>query len=92
MTATMLVPDVRKVSDEPKTGAFLRLVDVPIEDLRGHGEDAVARLRKALAAGVSFVKDRKRRGCYEVQATGERFYIYVLRGARKILLIGRWAE
>jgi hypothetical protein len=80
------------VKEEFKTGSFLRLVDVPIEDVRGLGEKAVARLRAALAGGVPFAKDRKRRGLYEVQAAGERFYIYVLRGAQKVLLLGRLAE
>ena len=80
------------VGDCFKTGALLRLPSVPIEDVRAHGEAIVERLRAALAMGVPFVKDLKRPRCYEVQAGAERFYIYVLRGAAKVLLLARWTE
>jgi hypothetical protein len=78
-------------SDPFKSGVVLRL-NVPIEDLRGYGEAVVDRLRTALAQGVPFIKDRKRTRCYEVRVERERFYIYVLRGASKVLLIAHWEE
>ena len=74
-----------------KSGVLLRL-NAPIEDLRGHGEATVERLRLALAEGVPFVKDRKRARYYEVRLEGERFYIHVLRGCAKVLLLARWEE
>jgi hypothetical protein len=74
-----------------RSGVVLRL-NAPIEDLRGHGEAAVQRLRDALAAGVPFIKDRKRARCYEVHLPGERFYIHVLRNAAKVLLLAHWEE
>jgi ligand-binding sensor domain-containing protein len=74
-----------------RSGVVLRL-NAPIEDLRGHGEAAVERLRQALAAGVPFIKDRKRARCYEVRLEGERFYIHVLRNFDKVLLLARWEE
>jgi hypothetical protein len=77
--------------DPFKSGVVLRL-NVPIEDLRGHGEAVVDRLRQALAEGAPFVKDRKRPRFYEVRVGAERFYIYVLRGVTKVLLIARWTE
>ena len=78
-------------SDPFKSGVVLRL-NVPIEDLRGYGEAVVDRLRTALAQGVPFIKDRKRTRCYEVRLEGERFYIHVLRGASKVLLVAHWEE
>jgi hypothetical protein len=78
-------------SDPFKSGVVLRL-NVPIEDLHGHGAEAVERLRQALAEGAPFVKDRKRARFYEVRVGGERFYIHVLRGLTKVLLIARWTE
>jgi hypothetical protein len=74
-----------------QSGVLLRL-NAPIEDLRGHGEAAVERLRKALAAGVPFIKDRKRARYYEIHVETERFYIHVLRDAAKVLLLARWEE
>ncbi len=93
MSIAVLAPRVA-VADEQQTGTLLRLIDVPIEDVRGLGETAVARLRKLLAGGVPFVKDRKRKRCYELQPleSGERFYIHVLRGAQKVLLLAFWKE
>jgi hypothetical protein len=70
---------------------ILRL-NAPIEDLLGHGEAAVERLRRALAAGVPFIRDRRRARYYEVRLDGERFYIHVLRDAAKVLLLARWDE
>ena len=78
--------------DQVPTGAILRLVDVPIEDVRQHGEAAVARLRAVLRAGTQFVKDRRHARRYEIATGGERFYIHVLRGAAKVLLLARWKE
>lgn len=78
-------------SDTYQTGSLLRLVNVPIEDMGQHGAPVLDRLKKALAGGVPFVKDRKRPRFYEVLADGERFYVHVLRGAKKVLLIARWA-
>jgi hypothetical protein len=74
-----------------RSGVVLRL-NAPIEDLLGHGTAAVERLRQALAAGVPFIKDRKRARFYEVRLDGERFYIHVLRHAAKVLLLARWDE
>ena len=91
---TELRTDLRPLSPESavfKSGVLLRL-NVPIEDLRGHGPAAVERLRLALAEGVPFVKDRKRARYYEVRLQNERFYIHVLRGAAKVLLLARWEE
>ena len=98
MNATLMptgsVSTIRPMSLESsvfRSGVVLRL-NAPIEDLRGHGEAAVERLRQALAAGVPFIKDRKRARYYEVRLEGERFYIHVLRNADKVLLLARWEE
>ena len=98
MNATLMptgsVSTIRPMSLESsvfRSGVVLRL-NAPIEDLRGHGEAAVERLRQALAAGVPFIKDRKRARCYEVRLEGERFYIHVLRNSDKVLLLARWEE
>ena len=98
MNATLMptgsVSTMRPMSLESsvfRSGVVLRL-NAPIEDLRGHGEAAVERLRQALAGGVPFIKDRKRARYYEVRLEGERFYIHVLRNADKVLLLARWEE
>ena len=51
----------------------------------------VGRLKAALRSGAPFIKDRKRKRFYEVQVGKERFYIHVLRGAEKVLLLAHWA-
>ncbi|GEM_PF-6809476 len=97
MTATALdntrvSPGLPLTGGDPfQSGVMLRL-SAPIEDLGRHGRGPVARLREALAAGVPFVKDRKRPRFYEVRLPGERFYIHVLRGASKVLLVARWDD
>ncbi len=94
MPARSVFTGARPLSPNPdpfKSGVVLRL-HVPIEDLRGYGETVVDRLRDALSQGVPFIKDRKRLRCYEIRLPGERFYIHVLRGAAKVLLIARWEE
>jgi hypothetical protein len=94
MPVTSVSTAVRPVfvdRDPFKSGAVLRL-NVPIEDLRGHGDAVVDRLRQALAEGAPFVKDRKRPRFYEVRVGAERFYIHVLRGVTKVLLIACWTE
>ncbi len=75
---------------EIKTGSLLRLENVFVEDLGKCGVEAVERLSIALYRGTPFVKDRKRKRFYEVQLDGESFYIHVLRGAAKVLLLARW--
>ncbi len=79
-------------SETLKTGEILRIVNAEVEDLRNHGEAVVARLRGVLAAGAQFTRDRKRRRVYEVLAGKEHFYIHVLRGAKKVLLLARWSD
>lgn len=74
----------------PKTGSLLRLENVAVEDVRGYGPAIVDRLRNVLAAGASFTKDYKRKRFYEVNADDERFYIHVLPGGRKIILLLHW--
>lgn len=76
----------------PKTGTLLRLENPIVEDLRGHGAAVVGRLKAALKGGAPFTKDRKRKRFYELQVGKERFYIHVLRGAEKVLLLAHWAE
>ena len=73
-----------------KTGTLLRLEDPVVEDLRHYDPEAVERLRRALAEGVSFTKDPKRKRFYEVQVGNEHFYIHVLPGARKVFLLLHW--
>ena len=76
----------------PKSGTLLRLENPIVEDLRGCGTAVAERLKAALRNGVPFTKDRKRRRFYEVQVGNERFYIHVLRGAQKVLLLAHWAD
>ena len=78
------------LAEAPKTGELLRLENADIEDLRQCGHAAVERLRQALAAGATFTKDRKRKRFYEVHVDRERYYIHVLPGARKVLLLACW--
>ena len=75
----------------PTTGTLLRLENVTVEDLHDCGAVVVDRLKAALRGGVPFTKDRKRKRFYEVQVGNERFYIHVLRGAEKVLLLAHWA-
>lgn len=90
MTTTMTNPEFSTMSPTPKTGTFLRLEQVTVEDIRGVGPAAVDRLLQALSVGAPFRKDRKRRHFYEVIVGGECFYIHVMDDARKVLLLARW--
>jgi hypothetical protein len=87
---TISAPGIETMNFTPKTGSFLQLDPVTIEDVRGAGEEAVARLRQALAGGAPFRKDRKRKRFYEVEVGRECFYIHVMDDARKVLLLARW--
>jgi hypothetical protein len=73
-----------------KTGQLLRLPNVEIEDVRGLGADAVARLAEILRGGAPFTKDRNRPRFYEVHAGEERYYVHVLKGVSKVLLLAKW--
>ena len=74
----------------PKTGTFLQLDPITIDDVRGAGAAAVERLRQALACGAPFRKDRKRKRFYEVAVGDECFYIHLMEDAQKVLLLARW--
>ncbi len=69
---------------------LLRLENVQVEDLGHCGREAAERLAQALAGGVPFVPDRSRKRFYEVRTGDERFYIHVLNGGRKVLLLLKW--
>lgn len=74
----------------PKNGALLRLHDPVVEDVGRYGREPAARLARALAGGVPFTKDPKRKRFYEVQVNNEHFYIHVVPGTRKVLLLLHW--
>ena len=74
----------------PKTGTYLQLDPITIDDVRGAGAPAVERLRQALASGAPFRKDRKRKRFYEVAVGDECFYIHLMDDAQKVLLLARW--
>ena len=92
MSATAIAnPEIISVRSIPKSGAFLRLEKVAIEDIWGAGTEAVERLRQALNAGTYFRRDAKRKRIYEVQVDKECFYIHVMGDERKILLLALWS-
>lgn len=88
---TMSTPGIATMTFTPKTGSYLQLDPVTIDDIRGAGEAAVERLRRALACGAPFRKDRKRKRFYEVEVGAECFYIHVMDDAQKVLLLARWS-
>lgn len=87
---TMSTTGIEFMNFAPKTGSFLQLDPVTIDDVRGAGDAAVERLRRALASGAPFRKDRKRKRFYEVEVGSECFYIHVMDDAQKVLLLARW--
>jgi len=88
---TMSTTGIQFMNFSPKTGSFLQLDPIIIEDIRGAGDAAVERLRRALACGAPFRKDRKRKRFYEVEVGNECYYIHVMDDAEKVLLLARWS-
>lgn len=68
----------------------LRFQEVTIENVNGYPEGIVGGLQSALRAGVEVVPDPKRPNFYVVYSSGHRYYIDVLNGANRVILLGAW--
>ncbi len=61
-----------------------------IEDLMRHPAEMVDDLRENLSDCAQMIPDPKRAGFYEVQSRQLTYYICVLPGSGKVLLIAAW--
>lgn len=68
----------------------LRLQEVTIENVNGYPEGIVGGLHAALRGGVEVVPDPKRPNFYVVYSNGHRYYIDVLPGRDRVILLGAW--
>lgn len=65
--------------------------NLQIEDLRGHGAEAVMTLRYLLASGAKITPDPKRTDFYEVESGSTVYYIYApSSNNRRVLLLATW--
>jgi 5,10-methenyltetrahydromethanopterin hydrogenase len=64
--------------------------EIEIEDLLGHPEDVMEELRSGLSDGTRMVPDPKRTGFYEVQCEQLTYYVHVMPGSGKVLLLAAW--
>ena len=68
----------------------LRFQEVAIENVNGYPEGIVGGLQAALRAGVEVAPDPKRPNFYVVYSEGHRYYIDVLSGGDRVILLGAW--
>jgi hypothetical protein len=61
-----------------------------IEDLRGHSAEVVEELRERLSDCTKMTPDPKRAGFYEVQSNELTYYVHVVPGTGKVLLLAAW--
>ena len=68
----------------------LRFQEVTIENVNGYPEGIVGGLQSALRDGVEVAPDPKRPNFYVVYSNGHRYYIDVLTGGNRVILLGAW--
>ena len=68
----------------------LRMRDVEIENVNRYPEPVVGGLRQALDGGVAVVPDPKRSNFFEVRGPAQTYYIDVLPGGHKVILLSVW--
>jgi hypothetical protein len=61
-----------------------------IEDVLGHPPQMLEELRAGLSDGARLVADPKRAGFYEVQGQQLTYYVHVIPGSGKVLLLAAW--
>ena len=61
-----------------------------VEDVLGHPPEMVAELRERLADCARMVPDPKRAGFYEVLTADWTYYVSVVPGSGKVLLLAAW--
>jgi hypothetical protein len=61
-----------------------------IEDVLGHPANMLDELRGQLSHCAKMTPDPKRAGFYEVKSSDLTYYIYVLPGSGKVLLLAAW--
>jgi len=61
-----------------------------VEDLMGHSAEIVDGLREHLSDCARMVPDPKRAGFYEVQTAELTYYVSVVPGSGKVLLLAAW--
>ena len=61
-----------------------------VEDVLGHPSEMVAELRQRLSDCAKMVPDPKRAGFYEVLAADWTYYVSVVPGSGKVLLLAAW--
>ena len=64
-------------------------LEVMIEDVRGYGAEAVARLRRALETNCPARPDPRHAHLFVIEAPADCFYISPLPSG-KVLLLARW--
>lgn len=64
--------------------------DFEIEDVLGHPPEMAEELRAGLSGGARMIPDPKRTGFYEVQCPQLTYYVHVIPGSGKILLLAVW--
>jgi hypothetical protein len=61
-----------------------------IEDLRSHPSEMVAVLREQISECIKMTPDPKRAGFYEVETANVIYYVSVVPGSGKVLLLAAW--
>ena len=61
-----------------------------VEDLLGHPAEMLEELRERLSDCAKMIPDPKRAGFYEVPSDELTYYIHVLPGSGKVLLLAAW--
>ena len=61
-----------------------------IENPREYEGDAVEHLRHLLALGIPAQRDANRENFYEIDSTGESYYIHISPISGNVVLLARW--
>ena len=64
--------------------------ELQIDNPRNHTPETVAALRSLLASGAQVVPDPKRSNFYEIEDDSLVYYIHILPGTGKVLLLATW--
>jgi hypothetical protein len=63
-----------------------------LEDLRKHTPEQLVELRLLLNAGITGRPDARRPGFYELDGTGNVYYIFRYPTGHKVLLVAAWQK
>jgi hypothetical protein len=66
--------------------------DVQIQDIRNHPPELLRGLESLLLGGASLTPDPRHPGFFEVQNDTLVYYVHVVPGSRKVLLLAAWSE